>query len=123
MVEGKAYVDQEVCTGCAACVDECAVDAIQPVIQGEIVPAPERPVSTVHRPAPLAETAGRAAAVVGTGMLVKAASALARALGRWLVQRPMTPQVSKPSMRRSSSARGTAGNGRRTRRRRRGGRD
>jgi ferredoxin len=123
MVEGKAHVDQETCIGCGACVDECAVDAIQPVIQGEIVPVPERPAPTVYRPSPLAETAGAAAAVAGTGLLMKVASALARTVERWLTRRPVAQRAPRSSTGGSSSTRGTAGSGRQTRRRKRGGRD
>jgi len=123
MAGDKAHVDQETCIGCGACVDECAVDAIQPVIRGEIVPAPERPAPTVYRPSPLVETAGAAVVVAGTGLLAKAAGALARAAGRWLTRRSVAPGASRLSTGRTSSARGAVGNGRQRRRRKRGGRD
>ena len=87
LVDAKARVDEELCTGCRACADACPEDAIQPVVQGELIPAPERPAPTVYRPSPLAETAGAAVVVAGTRLLVKAASGLARAAGRWLTRR------------------------------------
>ena len=52
MVDGKARVDEETCIGCGDCADECPEDAIQPVVQGELVPAPQRPAPTVYRPGP-----------------------------------------------------------------------
>ena len=80
LVDGKACVDEDTCTGCGACVDGCPEDAIQPVVQGELIPAPERPAPTVCRPGPLVETAGAAVVVAGAGLLMKAAGALARAV-------------------------------------------
>jgi ferredoxin len=123
MVEGKAHVDQGICIGCEACVDECTVDAIQPVVQGEIIVVPEHPATMVYRSGPLAETPGAVAAVAGTGLLMKAAGTLARAVERWLMRRSVVPGASRPSMGEYSSAKGAAGNGRRSRRRRRSGRD
>jgi Fe-S-cluster-containing hydrogenase component 2 len=58
LVDGKARVDEETCTGCAACIGACPEGAIQPVVQGELVPVPERPAPAVRQPSPLAETAG-----------------------------------------------------------------
>jgi NAD-dependent dihydropyrimidine dehydrogenase PreA subunit len=135
VVDGKARVDSVMCTGCRACVDVCPEDAVQPVIQGEIIPAPKRPAPTVYRPSPLAETTGAAVAVAGVGLLMKAARATARAVGRWLA-RPSAG--TRPSLRQGvgglgrtaqdTSAGGAlrggggAGRGRRTRHRQRGGR-
>ncbi len=119
LVDGKARVDEELCTGCGACVDACPEGAIQPVVQGELVSAPERPAPTVYRPSPLAETAGAAVVVAGTGLLMKAAGALARAVGRWLTRRSA---VTRPSAGSGTSPAGDrGGTGRQRRHRRRGG--
>ena len=120
LVDGKARVDDELCTGCAACVDACPEGVIQPVvtIQGELVLAPERPAPTVYRPSPLAETAGAAVVVAGTGLLMKAAGAVARAVGRWLTRRSA---VTRPSAGSGTPAAGDrGGTGRQRRHRRRG---
>jgi Fe-S-cluster-containing hydrogenase component 2 len=117
LVDGKARVDEELCTGCGACVDACPEGAIQPVIQGELIPAPERPAPTVRRPSPLAETAGAAVVVAGTGLLTRAASALARAVGRWLTRRSAVTRPSTGSGTSPAGDRGGAGRQRRYRRR------
>jgi ferredoxin len=119
LVDGKAHVYEEKCTGCGVCVDACPEGVIQPVVtvQGELVPAPERPAPTVSRPGPLAETTAAAVVVAGTGLLMRAASALARAAGRWLTRQFAG---TGPSTGAASRAVGGTGAGRRTRRRRRG---
>jgi len=121
LVDGKAHVYEEKCTGCGVCVDACPEGVIQPVVtvQGELVPAPERPAPTVSRPGPLAETAGTAVVVAGTGLLMKAASALARAVGRWLARRSVATRPSAGSG--TSPAGDRGGTGRQRRHRRRGG--
>ena len=122
LMDGKARVDEKTCTGCGACLDICPENAIQPVIQGELVPAPERPAPTVYRPGPLAETAGAAVVATGVGLLAKAAGALVRAVGRWLTQgtAPTKSPVGGDSP--SVGGGGGGGRGRRGRRhRRRGG--
>jgi NAD-dependent dihydropyrimidine dehydrogenase PreA subunit len=116
----RAHIDPEICTGCDACIDACPEGAIQPVVEGELILAPQRPVPTVHQPSPLAETAGAAVVATGVGLLAKAAGALIRAIGQW---------PTRPSARAGSSAakvpslaqrRGEAGQGRQARHRRRG---
>ena len=104
LVDGKAHVDEKTCAGCQACVNLCPEEAIQPVVQGELVVAPERPAPAVRQPGPLAETAG----------------ALARAVGRWLTQEPAP--TGSPGGRTSPSVggRGGGGHGRQGRRRQRG---
>lgn len=124
LVDGKAQLDEALCRGCEVCIDACPEDAIQPVIEGEIVRAPERPTPAVQRPSPLAETAGTAVVATGVGLLVRAGAALARALGRWLTQRAASERTSlrqrdAPAGSSSTPSRGS-GQGRRVRHRRRG---
>jgi Fe-S-cluster-containing hydrogenase component 2 len=121
LIDDKACIDEETCTGCEACVDACPEDAIQPMVQGELVPVPERPAPAVRQPSPLAETAGAAVVATGVGLLAQAGRALIRAVGRWLT-RP-SAGAGSPAARTSSTAEsgGAAGQGRRARRRRRGG--
>jgi Fe-S-cluster-containing hydrogenase component 2 len=120
LTNDKAHIDEELCTGCGACVSACPEKAIQPVVQGELVPAPARPISTAYQPSPLAETASAAVVVTGVGLLAKAAGALARAVGRWLT-RPSTG-IRPPAANGSPAPTGGGGTGRgqRARHRRRG---
>jgi NAD-dependent dihydropyrimidine dehydrogenase PreA subunit len=116
LVDGRARVDEETCTGCGACVDACPEDAVHLAVQGELVPAPERPVPTAYEPSPLAQTAGAAVVTTGVGLLVKAAGALARAAGRWLTQRSaptgLSPRQSGAAANNSPLAGGRRGGGR-----------
>ena len=118
LVDGKACVDEELCDGCGKCVDSCPEGAIQHVLHVEMIPAPEHPAPTVHRPSPLAETAGAAVVVAGTGLLAKLLQALARWVEHWLTQR--SAETRPPSEREATSAGGQGGGGRQRRRRRRG---
>ena len=121
LMDGKAHLDEELCTGCGACASACPEDAIQPIIHGELLPAPARPVPTAYRPAPLAETAGAAVVATGVGLLAKAAGALARAAGRWLTRLFTETRPSAANGVSVAEGRGSAGRGRRVRHRRRGG--
>jgi NAD-dependent dihydropyrimidine dehydrogenase PreA subunit len=128
LIDGKARIDEATCTGCEACVEVCPEAAIQPVIQGEMVPAPERPAPSVRQTSPLVETAGAAVVVAGTSLLMRAARGAVQALGRWLMNRPLTTSSASNAISRRSgnnrqpgrSAQGGA-RGRRARRRHRGG--
>lgn len=121
LMDGKAHIDDELCTGCGACVSACLEDAIQPIIHGELLPAPARPVPTAYRPGPLAETAGAAVVATGVGLGVKAAGVLARAVGRWLTRLFTETGPSAANGVSVAEGRGSAGRGRRARHRRRGG--
>jgi len=111
------------CAGCGACASVCPADAIQPLVHGELIPAPAQPLPTAYRPGPLAETAGAAVVVAGMGLLTRAAGALVRAVGRWLTwpsakgRSPVANGLPTGTIIRG----GGAGRGRRTRRRWRGG--
>jgi Fe-S-cluster-containing hydrogenase component 2 len=121
LADGKACVDEETCIGCEACIGACPEGAIQPVVQGELVPVPERLPPAVRQPNPLAETAGAVAVATGVGLLAKAGRALVRAVERWLARPPAqagSPATEVPPTARSQ---GTPGRGRRARYRRRGG--
>ena len=115
--DGMARVDEEACTGCGACIDVCPESAIEPVVQGELIPAPERPVPVVYRPGPLVQGASAALAVTGAGLLAKAGGALVRAVSLWLARQPAAP---RSAVGRRTSAETPARAGRRARHRRRG---
>jgi len=117
MVDGKARIGEETCTGCGACADACPENAIQPVIHADLVPAPQWPPSRVYHTRPLVQTAGSAVTVAGAGLLMRVASALARAVGQWLTQRVA---AIRPSAVDGAGGRGGESGGRRKRRRRRG---
>jgi formate hydrogenlyase subunit 6/NADH:ubiquinone oxidoreductase subunit I len=125
LVEERARVDDESCSGCGTCVDVCPETAVQLVLQGELVPTPQQPLPTVHRPSPLAETAGAAVAVAGVSFLARAGRALAQATGRWLTRwlegtSSLPRQAEETGVGAGSRSGGGAGMGRRTRHRRRG---
>ncbi len=124
LVGGKARVTEALCKGCEVCIEACPEGAIQPVVQGELVPAPERPAPSVYQPSPLAETAGAVAVATGVGLLARAARAVAEAVGRWLTQRTapaaVSPRQSGAAANNSYPATGGRGGGRGRGRRRRG---
>lgn len=130
LVDGRAHVEEKTCTGCGVCLEVCPDDAIHPVVEGELVRVEERPVAqrrpaappapAVERARPLVEAARPAVTAVGIGVLMRAADALLRAVGRWLAERPeerWTPPASREETQTSGRANG---GGRRVRRRRRG---
>ena len=126
LVAQKAVVDHETCTGCGECIDGCPEHAIEPVIQAEIVLADERRAITQRRPSPLVQAAGTAIVVASTGLLMKAAAAVVRAVGRWLVRRSTSGRASSAQSGRQVSSeqpgrQDTTTSGRQTRHRRRGG--
>ena len=120
LAQNKAHIDEERCTGCGVCIDACPEGAIQPVIQGELILAPQRSVPAARRPSPLAEPVGVAAVATGVGLLARAAGALGRAASRWLLQQPSgeTRPLSTGNM--PTGSRNGTGRGRQVRRRRRG---
>jgi NAD-dependent dihydropyrimidine dehydrogenase PreA subunit len=116
----KARVDQEVCTGCGVCLDACPEGAIQPLVEGELVPAPERPVAPPRRPATgLSAFLGTALAFVGREVVPRVADVLLEAWDRKREAQPPTPSGSGAG--RAGGVRGGGGGGQRRRRRRRGG--
>lgn len=120
LTHDTASVDEEKCTGCGACLDVCPHQAIQPVLEGELVPVEERPKPAIQRESPLIRTAAPALTVVGAGLMAKAAGALARTLGNWLTQSSTgTEAISTRSPIQRSTGRAN-GRGRQMRRRRRG---
>lgn len=121
LMDGRAHIDDQLCTGCGACVSLCPENAIQPIVHGELIPAPARPVPTAYRPGSLAEPAGAVVVATGVGLLAKAVGALARVVGRWLTR--VFTETGPSAANRASVAEGggSAGCGRRARHRRRGG--
>lgn len=127
LTEGTAHVDGEACTGCGACLEVCPEEAIQPVVEGELVqsrsdlaPTEKRRVPAVQRARPLVETVAPVLVAAGAGLLARMSRAAARALGYWLAQSSEGEAVTR-NEKLPASSRGLAnGRGRRTRRRQRG---
>jgi Fe-S-cluster-containing hydrogenase component 2 len=122
LIDGKARVNEETCAGCQACVGVCPEDAIQPMVQGELIPVPERPAPAIRQPSALTETAGAALVATGVGLLVKAAQTLARAIGRWLTQMITPTSLSAQANLSPDIGRGRGRRGRQARHRRQRGR-
>lgn len=118
LVKHRARVDQEACTGCGTCVDVCPQQAIRPVIPLEIVPASEWPARAIYRPSLPANVLRTTIATAGPTLLAKAGQALMQAVDHWLTRQS---EAAKPLGRLPSRGRDVIGQGRRTRRRRRGG--
>jgi NAD-dependent dihydropyrimidine dehydrogenase PreA subunit len=87
LVEGKARVDEDTCTGCQACLEVCPEEAIQPILEGELVRVPEAKPPAPYLERPLARTVAAGAVVAGLGLLRQAAGALVRAVGSYLGER------------------------------------
>ena len=121
LVDNTARVDEEMCTGCRACIEACPEGAIQPVVQGELVAAPERPAPTIYRPQPLAQSVAAGLAVASVGVLAKTAGALARVVGRWLARSPANTGMGASVTPPAEQGRGGGRGGRRGRHRHRGG--
>ena len=120
LVGDKARVDDELCTGCHACVDVCSLKAIQPVIEGEVVPAPQNLAPVVRVPSAPAEAASAPIVAAGVELLNKTATALAQALSQQLAQLSSKTGAAVDDSRPVSRGTGGGGGGQRARRRRRG---
>jgi MinD superfamily P-loop ATPase len=128
LTDGEARVDGETCTECGACLEVCPEEAIQPVVEGELVqsrrdltPARERSVPAVQHTRPLAETVAPVLVAAGVGVLARMTRAAARALGNWLAQSSGRGDLARADDRPERGQARADGRGRRMRRRRRGG--
>jgi len=88
LLDGRAHVDEAACTGCGACLGVCPEDAIQPVVEGELVTATPRHVPAVQQARPLVETAAPVVAVAGGG---RASPSHGKLVGTGLRQRAGCP--------------------------------
>jgi ferredoxin len=127
IVKDKAQIDDEICTGCGACVDACPEGAMQFVIEGQIVPIEQYPVLAVPPSSSVAEAVGVAVVTTGTMLLKEVARTLARSVGRRLTERDapaslLPGQTERTGERGSPAAGGAPGEsgGHRVRHRRRG---
>ena len=71
LIDDVAHVDSTVCSGCLACVDACRQDAIQPVVEGELVPSGARPTPAVREASPIVQRVAPMVAVASAGMVAR----------------------------------------------------
>jgi Fe-S-cluster-containing hydrogenase component 2 len=93
VVDGLADVDETGCSGCLACVDACPEGAIRPVVEGELVATDARSRPVVSETRSLASRAAPLAAVAGAHVLAQVARGLIRLVSHWVNARHETEHV------------------------------